>query len=120
MAFVLDTCVWIDVERGALAPGDVSVLTQSELVFISPVTLAELRFGAEIAPDPGTRQKRLAALRRLERKPLLVIDGTTGMAPPEAFSAASPPRLRRPAGSTVTAYKTSGSPVRPCNTPAVC
>jgi|SRR5271157_1625659 len=78
MAFLLDTCVWIDVERGVLAPADVGTLTQGELIFISPVTIAELRFGAEITPDPGTRQKRLAALRRLERKPLLYIDGTTG------------------------------------------
>ena len=74
----MDTCVWIDVERGSLAPADVAALTLSEPVFISPVTLAELRFGAEIAPDPRTRQKRLAALRRLERKPLLSIDGATG------------------------------------------
>jgi len=74
----MDTCVWIDVERGVLAPADVEALTRGEPVFISPVTLAELRFGAEIAPDAGARQRRLAALRRLERKPLLWIDGTTG------------------------------------------
>ncbi|MGB9485257.1 MAG: type II toxin-antitoxin system VapC family toxin [Terriglobia bacterium] len=74
----MDTCVWVDVERGVLAPADVEALTQGEPIFMSPVTLAELRFGAEIASDPGTRQKRLAALRRLERKPLLPIDGTTG------------------------------------------
>jgi predicted nucleic acid-binding protein len=78
MAFLVDTCVWIDVERGALAPADVAQLTASEPVFISPVTLAELRYGAEIAPDPGIRQKRLAALRRLARRPLLAIDGATG------------------------------------------
>ena len=78
MGFLIDTCVWIDVERGALAPADVGELTQGEPIFISPVTLAELRFGAEIAPEPGTRQQRLAALRRLERKPLLYIDGATG------------------------------------------
>ncbi|SPE25939.1 Ribonuclease VapC [Acidobacteriia bacterium SbA2] len=78
MGFLVDTCVWIDVERGALAPADVAVLTSSEPVFISPVTLAELRFGADIARDPGVRQRRLAALRRLARKPLLPIDGTTG------------------------------------------
>jgi predicted nucleic acid-binding protein len=78
MAFLIDTCVWIDVERGALAPADVEILTRSEPVFISPVTLAELRFGAETAPDPGTRQRRLASLRRLERKPILYIDGGTG------------------------------------------
>jgi predicted nucleic acid-binding protein len=78
MGFLVDTCVWIDVERAALAPADVAALTREEPVFISPVTLAELRFGADIAQDPGTRQKRLAALRRLARKPLLSIDGTTG------------------------------------------
>ena len=78
MGFLVDTCVWIDVERGALAPADVAALTASEPVFISPVTLAELRFGAEIAQDPGIRQKRLTALRRLARRPLLPIDGVTG------------------------------------------
>jgi len=78
MGFLIDTCVWIDVEGGALAPADVEALTQGEPIFISPVTLAELRFGAEVTRDPGIRQKRLAALRRLERKPLLYIDGTTG------------------------------------------
>jgi len=78
MGFLMDTCVWIDVERGALAPADVEALTRGEPIFMSPITLAELRFGAEIAPDPGIRQQRLAALRRLERKPLLYIDGTTG------------------------------------------
>lgn len=78
MAFLVDTCVWVNVERGVLAPGDVAVLTRNEPIFISPVTLAELRFGAEIAQDAGIRQKRLAALRRLAGKPLLSIDGVTG------------------------------------------
>ncbi len=78
MGFLIDTCVWIDVERGVLAPADVQALTGGEPVFISPVTLAELRFGAEIASDPATRQRRLAALHRLEHKPLLPIDGATG------------------------------------------
>ena len=78
MGFLVDTCVWIDVERGALAPADVAALTASEPVFISPVTLAELRFGADVARDAGVRQRRLIALGRLARKPLLPIDGTTG------------------------------------------
>jgi predicted nucleic acid-binding protein len=78
MGFLVDTCVWVEVERDALAPGDVAALTRNDPIFISPVTLAELRFGAEISQDPGIRQKRLAALRRLARKPLLSIDGVTG------------------------------------------
>jgi predicted nucleic acid-binding protein len=78
VGFLIDTCAWIDVEQGALAPADVAALTRDEPVFLSPVTIAELRFGAEVAKDPGMRQKRLAALRRLQRKPLLPLDGATG------------------------------------------
>ena len=77
MGFIIDTCIWIDVEQGALAPADVASLTGDAPVFLSPVTLAELKFGAEIAKNPSIRQKRLAALRRLQRKPLLTINGDT-------------------------------------------
>jgi predicted nucleic acid-binding protein len=78
VAFLIDTCIWIDVERGAIAPADVAAITGEEPVFISPVTIAELKFGAENAAKPDLRQKRLAALSRLKRKPLLMIDETTG------------------------------------------
>ncbi len=78
MGVLIDTCIWIDVERGALAPADVASITGDAPVFLSPVTIAELKFGAEAAQDPGVRQRRLAALRRLQRKPLLAIDGNTG------------------------------------------
>lgn len=78
MGCLIDTCIWIDVERGALAPADVATVTGDDPVYLSPITIAELKFGAEAAVDPGIRQKRLAALRRLQRKPLLPIDGNTG------------------------------------------
>jgi predicted nucleic acid-binding protein len=77
MGFLIDTCVWIDVEQGRLAPADVAAITGDEPVYLSPVTLAELKFGAEVAADEATRQKRLAALQRLQRKPLQPIDGQT-------------------------------------------
>jgi predicted nucleic acid-binding protein len=44
----------------------------------SLITIGELKFGAEIANSPALRQKRLAALARLKRKPLLAIDEETG------------------------------------------
>ena len=78
MGFLIDTCVWIDLERGALAPADVASFTGDEPVFLSPVTIAELKFGADVAADPRIRQRRLAALDRLRRKPLLPVDGDTG------------------------------------------
>lgn len=78
MGFLIDTCVWIDIERGVLAPADVAAFTGDEPVYLSPVTIAELKFGAEVAADVRIRQKRLSALTRLRRKPLLPINGDTG------------------------------------------
>jgi predicted nucleic acid-binding protein len=78
MGFLIDTCIWIEVEQGRLAPADVAAITGNAPVYLSPITIAELKFGVESAPDAGIRQKRQAAFRRLQRKPLLPIDGTTG------------------------------------------
>jgi predicted nucleic acid-binding protein len=78
MGFLIDTCIWVDVERGTLAPADVARFTGIDAVYISPVTIAELKFGADNSSDPNIRQKRQAALHRLKRKPILRIDETTG------------------------------------------
>jgi predicted nucleic acid-binding protein len=78
VAFLIDTCIWIDVERGMLSVADVAAVTGQDPVYLSPVTIAELTFGAELASDPLIRERRRAALRRLRRKPLLAIDGETG------------------------------------------
>ncbi len=77
MGWLIDTSIWVDVERGTLSPAEVAAVTGNQPVFLSPVTLAELRYGAEIA-RPDLRQKRLSALDRLRGKPLLLIDATTG------------------------------------------
>ena len=52
MGFLVDTCIWIDVERGTLAPADVASVTGDESVYLSPVTIAELKFCA------GSRRSR--------------------------------------------------------------
>ena len=77
MGVLIDTCIWIDVEQGRLGPGDVLAVTGERPVYLSPVTLAELRLGAELAPDAGVRQKRLRTWRRMTRKPLIPIDAGT-------------------------------------------
>ena len=79
MGFLIDTCVWIDIQQGRLAPADVAQVTADHPVYLSPVTLAELKFGVEICQDPTVRQRRQVALRRLQRKPLLPIDAATGI-----------------------------------------
>ena len=78
MGFLIDTCIWVDVERGHLGPADVAAYTGEDAVFISPVTIAELTYGVEIASSQDQRQRRAAALARLRRKPLLIIDEGTG------------------------------------------
>jgi predicted nucleic acid-binding protein len=78
MGFLIDTCIWIDVERGTISPHDVSSYTGTSPIFISPITIAELTFGAEIATDENVKQKRMAAITRLKNKPLLLIDEITG------------------------------------------
>ena len=78
MGYLIDTCIWIDVERGAIAPLDVASITKEEAVYLSPITIAELKFGMENAKTPDLRQKRAAALSRLKKKPILIIDETTG------------------------------------------
>ena len=78
MGVVVDTCIWIDVERGNLSPGDVQQFTGEHPVFITPVTIAELTFGVEMAISDAIRHKRIASLERLKKKPLLSIDAETG------------------------------------------
>ena len=73
----------------------------------SPVTIAELRFGAEVARDPGVRQKRLAALRRLQRKPLLPLDGGTG----DIFGSLAA-AIRAAGGTIGIVFRIYGSQVR--------
>jgi predicted nucleic acid-binding protein len=78
MGFLIDTCIWIDVEQGSLAPANIVAITGTEPVYLSPVTIAELKFGAECAATPAIRQQRLASLARIRVKPVLRIDEATG------------------------------------------
>ena len=44
----------------------------------SPITIAELQYGVEIASDPGIRQARQRSVDILKKKPILKIDEETG------------------------------------------
>ena len=78
MGFLIDTDIWVAVERGTLASAEIYAVTRAEPVFLSPVNVAELSMGIELVEDESTRRKALAAMRRLRRKPLLRIDHGTG------------------------------------------
>jgi predicted nucleic acid-binding protein len=78
MGFLIDTCIWIDLERGVISPSDIAGYTGEESVHISPVVIAELTFGAEMATKEEIRIRRLAAIERLREKPFVLIDQKTG------------------------------------------
>jgi len=78
MGYLIDTCIRVDAERGKISPRDVSRYTGTKPVCVSPVTIAELTYGAEITADENIRQKRMAAIARLQKKPMLRIDEITG------------------------------------------
>ncbi len=78
MGFLIDTNLWISVERGQLTAADIHAITKQEPLFLSPVNVAELRFGIDLMDDAKQKQKAMAMVRRLRRKPLVPITRTTG------------------------------------------
>lgn len=78
MGMILDTSIWVDVERGRLAPADVASVTGDEPVYLAPPVIAELEYGVERATDAASRNKRFAAFARIRSKPCLIMDRETG------------------------------------------
>ncbi|MFM9964286.1 MAG: PIN domain-containing protein [Planctomycetaceae bacterium] len=77
MGFLIDTNLWIAVERGRLSAADIHAITRQAPVFLLPVNLAEIRFGIDLMTDKKHRLRAMTMLRRLRRKPLLRITGET-------------------------------------------
>ena len=77
MGCLIDTDLWIAVERGKLSSADIHAITGADPVFVSPVNLAEMRFGAELIDDSRLKLRALATIRRMKRKPLMRITGET-------------------------------------------
>jgi predicted nucleic acid-binding protein len=78
MGFLIDTNLWIGIERGKLTAADVHAITKQDSVFLSPVNIAEIRFGIDLMTDAKQKQKALLMLRRMKRKPVLRITAETG------------------------------------------
>jgi predicted nucleic acid-binding protein len=78
MGWLIDTNIWIAIERGTLAAADIHAITKQDPVYLSPVNIAEMQFGLEMLKAGATKQKAAATLRRLRRKPQLRITTETG------------------------------------------
>jgi len=77
MGFLIDTAIWIAIERGRIGAADIHAVTRQSPVYVSPVNIAEIRFGIGLMRDPAQKLKAGAMLRRMTRKPLLRITGET-------------------------------------------
>jgi predicted nucleic acid-binding protein len=74
---ILDTSIWVDVERGRLSPRDVTSATNDEPVYSVPPVIAELEYGIHRASNDAQKTRRAIALARIRRKPCLNIDKDT-------------------------------------------
>ena len=77
MGFLIDTDLWIAIERGRLGAADVHAITRQAPIYLSPVNLAEIRFGIDSMTDARQKQRAMAMFRRMRRKPLLRIGAGT-------------------------------------------
>ncbi len=64
MGFLIDTRLWIAVERGKLGAADIHVITQQAPIYLSPVNIAEIRFGIDLMTNAAQKQLPMAMLRR--------------------------------------------------------
>lgn len=78
MGVIVDTSIWVGVERGRITPDQVGALTGDDAVYLTPPVLAELEYGVLRAQTEGQRNRRLAAVARIKCKPSLMIDIETG------------------------------------------
>jgi predicted nucleic acid-binding protein len=76
---ILDTSIWVDVERGRLSPREVAAHTGDDPVYLAPPILAELEYGVHRARSDAQRMRRTSALSRIRKKPCLVLDQDTGL-----------------------------------------
>lgn len=77
MGFLIDTNLWIAIERGKLGAADIHAITKQAPIYLSPVNVAEIRFGIDLMKDARQKLRAMTTLRRMHRKPLLRITGET-------------------------------------------
>jgi predicted nucleic acid-binding protein len=77
MGFLIDTNLWISIERGGLSAADIHAITGQQPIYLSPINVAEMRFGIEMMTDSKQKQRAIETLRRMRRKPLLRITSDT-------------------------------------------
>ena len=67
----------MDCYRAGHTAADIHAITRQALVFLSPVNLADRRFGIELMTDAKQKQRATATFRRMRRKPILRVTAET-------------------------------------------
>ncbi len=78
MGVIVDTSVWIAVERGRITPEQVVDAVDNDAVYLTPPVLAELEYGVLRAETEAQRNRRFSAVSRIKRSPSLLMDTETG------------------------------------------
>jgi len=78
VGFLIDTSLWIAVERGKLSAADIHAITKQAPIYLSPVNVAEIRYGIDLMKDAKQKLRAMTMLRRMRRKPLLRITSEIG------------------------------------------
>ena len=99
MGFLIDTSLWVAVERGLLAVADIHAITRQEPIYLSPVIIAEIRYGIELMEDAAKRQRAMKPRRSLPF---------------------SPQNCKGWGEVPTSAFRTSGWPRMPCNATSLC
>jgi predicted nucleic acid-binding protein len=77
VGWLIDTGLWIAVERGTFSAADIHAITRQNPVYLSPVNVAEIGLGLELLRPGLQKQRATAMFRRLRRKPQLRITVAT-------------------------------------------
>jgi predicted nucleic acid-binding protein len=79
MGVIVDTSIWVNVERGRMTPREIAAAIDNDEVYLAPPVIAELEYGAGRARTAEERIRRESALARIKRKPCLIVDRDTGV-----------------------------------------
>jgi predicted nucleic acid-binding protein len=79
VGWLIDTNLWIAIERGRLQRADLETITRQDTVFLSPVNVAEIEMGLALVAAAALRQRMIGTQRRMLRKPQLRITRETGV-----------------------------------------
>lgn len=81
MGLIFDSCIWVALAAGQLDHERLIAVAGGEApVFVSAISLGELRFGVESCGDAHQRAVRGAFLRQLETRPTLEVTRHTAAA----------------------------------------